>query len=248
MQVRTSILYLTLALLTVAGFGVPWGGAEPDPRNTIPCADPRGCPDLVVDPDTMDPSASRKKNFKENSCHVQEGMVPAGERTVVYFTFTTPNFGDGDLIVGRPEDRPDSFEFSSCHGHFHFKEYADYRVWTPDAFATWDALRDANPALTAEEVLAANPGLTFAKGEKRGFCVIDIILYTPPNPPKYALCEFQGISVGWADEYYDGLDGQFVDVTGLASGTYILEAEVNAERVYEEMDYTNNRAQVPITI
>ncbi|MGH2756437.1 MAG: lysyl oxidase family protein [Actinomycetota bacterium] len=204
----------------------------------VPCADPRGCPDLVVDPETMNPSV-HTKTFKENDCQVQEGTVDPGTRRILRFTYTTPNFGAGDLIVGRPEDHPEWFEFGECHGHFHFREYADYRLWTPDQYAQYEALRQQNPDLQASQVLAQNPGLQPIVGEKRGFCVIDIWPYQAA-PPKYVLCDFQGISVGWADEYVSDLDSQFIDVTGVAPGTYVLEAEVNSERLFEESDYTNN--------
>src|SRR5687767_6194079 len=97
-----TVLGIMTALFVVA-FGPTVVGQEP--ANQVPCSDPRGCPDLVVDPDTMAP-AKHTKDFKEQSCNVQEGMIPAGERTVMYFTFTTPNFGSGDLIVGAPGDHP----------------------------------------------------------------------------------------------------------------------------------------------
>jgi hypothetical protein len=238
---------LGLATFVIAvGFGPSVLGAEP--ANQVPCSDPRGCPDLIVDPDTMAP-ATQTKTFKENSCNVQEGMIPAGERTVMYFTFTTPNFGSGDLIVGSPDQHPEWFEWGECHGHWHFRDYADYRVWTQDGYAQWDAIRNANPDMMASEVLAAHPDLLddFKFGGKRGFCIIDVVLYDV-TPPKYLVCDFQGISVGWADEYHDGLDGQFVDVTGLAPGQYVLEAEVNAEWLYKEESYANNRASVVVTV
>ena len=248
-------IYTLLGLATVlvaAAFGPTALGQ--DPENQVPCTDPRGCPDLLVDAETMEPSL-HTMTFKENHCVVQEGMVDPGERKVVRFTYTTPNLGSGDLIIGDPNAHPEWFEFASCHNHFHFREYADYRLWTPDAYAKWDALRTANPDKAPAEVLAENPGLSFTFGAKLGFCVIDIWVYDATGgPPKYALCGgpgvpgFQGISTGWADEYDSDLDGQFVDVTGLASGTYILEEEVNPERLFKEEDYTNNSAAVPVTI
>lgn len=216
------------------------------PTPQVPCSDPRGCPDLVVDPETMEPSVHTKK-FKEKDCQVVEGATQAGTRRVLRFTYTTPNFGAGDLIVGNPDSHPEWFEFDSCHGHFHFREYADYRLWIPSQYERYEAIRSANPDLTPAQVLAANPDLQPVVGEKRGFCVIDIWPYSVA-PPKYFLCDFQGISVGWADEYWSDLDSQFIDVTGVPSGSYILEAEVNAERLFEESDYANNRTAIPVTI
>lgn len=224
----------------------PEGLAADGDVQQVPCSDPRGCPDLVVDPATMDPSV-HTKTFKPNDCQVQEGTTQAGKRQILRFTYTTPNFGAGDLIVGRPEDHPEWFEFGECHGHFHFREYADYRLWTPEQFAEYESLRRANPDLQASQVISQNPGLQPVVGEKRGFCVIDIFPYQAA-PPKYFLCDFQGISVGWADEYVSDLDSQFIDVTGVASGTYVLEAEVNSEQLFEESDYTNNWSSVTVQI
>lgn len=196
----------------------------------------------------MNPSVHTKE-FKPNDCQVAEGTTQPGTRTVLRFTYTTPNLGDGDLIVGRPEDHPEWFEYGECHGHYHFQEYADYRLWTPAQFAQYKAFRDANPDLTAAEALALNPHLAPIVGEKRGFCVIDIWPYLQkPGVPKYFVCELQGISVGWADEYGDWLDGQFIDITGVASGDYVLEAEVNAERVFKESNYRNNWSYRSVTI
>lgn len=187
------------------------------------------------------------RNFSPQSCAVREDMVEPGARRLVRFTFTTPNRGPGDLIVGVPDLHPEWFEEGTCHGHLHFREYADYRLWAPADFAAWDAFRKANPALSAQEALAAT-GLAPSEGHKQGFCVIDIVRYAPLVPPKYLLCDVQGISVGWADEYHSGLDGQWIDVTDVAPGPYVLEAEVNAEQLFTETNYANNRASVAMTV
>jgi hypothetical protein len=97
-------------------------------------------------------------------------------------------------------------------------------------------------------------------GHKQGFCVIDVYPSNLPcnyplDPPKYDFCEetrrrpaSQGLSVCWNDEYYFGYDGQWVDITGLPAGEYVLENEVNAERFFVEADYSNNAASVQVTI
>lgn len=242
MKKRTAILGCLLGVLST----VSSGGGSVSAATNVPCSDPRGCPDLITDPSTMQPHV-QQKNIKATDCQVVEGSTQAGNRKLLRFNFTTPNIGLGDLIVGRPEDHPEWFEWSDCHGHYHFKEYADYRLWTPSQKATYEAYRQAHPQLSASQALAANPTLTPIKGEKAGFCIIDVVPYTLPSVPKYLVCEFQGISVGWSDEYDASLDGQFVDVTGVPSGTYVLEAEVNSEHLYEESDYSNNRAYSTVT-
>lgn len=238
--------------LSLLGWGlVPPAFAEGE----IPCSDTSlptmGCPDLLVDPVRMLDANKVVRNFANNHCAVVEGMTEAGTRTLLRFTFTTPNLGTGDLIVGRPADHPEWFVFSPCHNHFHFRQYADYRLWTVDGYAAWVAARLQMPTATAQQVLAAHPELEddFLAGNKMGFCVIDIRSYTFVLGAKYQSCsQNQGISVGWADEYNQFLDGQWVDVTGVPSGRFVLEAEVNAERLYEEKDYLNNAAAIPVTI
>ena len=61
-------------------------------------------------------------------------------------------------------------------------------------------------------------------------------------------CGFQGISVCWADVYFPGLSGQWIDITGVRDGEYVLENEVNDKHFMTETDYSNNSAAVTIEI
>jgi len=212
----------------------------------VPCTDPRGCPDLETDPLTFAPF-QETRTFSPNSCAVREGVVEPGARKLLRFTFTTPNRGPGDLVVGVPETHPEWFEEGTCHGHLHFREYADYRLWTPADFQAWNAARAAAPDKTPAQVLAET-GLAPVEGHKQGFCLIDIRRYGGLPAPRYLLCQTQGISVGWADEYHWSLDGQWIDVTNVPLGTYVLEAEVNAERLFQETNYANNRAGLVVNV
>ncbi len=45
----------------------------------------------------------------------------------------------------------------------------------------------------------------------------------------------QGIQVGWADLYPPERDCQWVDITGVSEGDYILEVSVNPERLIPEL-------------
>ena len=57
----------------------------------------------------------------------------------------------------------------------------------------------------------------------------------------------EGISVGWSDVYEAWRDGQYIDVTGLAAGTYVLVHRVNASRLVES-DYANNASSVRLRL
>ncbi|MGB0653768.1 MAG: lysyl oxidase family protein [Thermoplasmatota archaeon] len=220
----------------------------------VPCSDEAGCPDLIVDARDLRQGFQRAETFSPSDCNVQEGSTEPGTRQLLRFSFTTPNIGLGDLIVGRPSQHPEWFEWGACHGHWHFREYADYRLWTVDGWLVWNTLRLAHPDATAQEVFDGYPDLTtgYVDGHKQGFCIIDLQLFFPASlagPGQYYSCgSNQGISVGYADSYYWGLDGQFIDVTDVPSGVYVLEAEVNAERLYVESDYVNNRGVMVVRI
>ncbi|MEO6667008.1 MAG: lysyl oxidase family protein [Nitrospiria bacterium] len=240
---------LSLVLIAVLALAIPAvvGTTSANHQPQIKCLVPGGiiCPDLWVDGNRFN-AFLQTRTFSSSSCDVVEGMSQAGTRQLLRFTFTTPNKGLADLIVGPPSGNP-NFVYSSCHGHYHFKQYADYRLWTPTQYATYDALRIANPGVQAHEIIEDNPNLQPIRGDKRGFCVIDLVQYGI-GVPRWQSCSNQGISINWADEYYWSLSGQYVDVTGVPSGTYVLEAEVNSEQLYEETNYDNNRASRTVVI
>jgi hypothetical protein len=261
---------ICLSLSATIFLSSPAGAQEPASlcETRVTCSDPRGCPDLVVDPNILRRDLMiLKERFRDDDCSVIEGEVVAGRRKLLLFTSNTPNLGRGDLIIGDPALRPDLFEYSTCHGHPHFKEYSDYRLWTPTGYAAWQELRGQNPDACVPDLLAAHPEVAsqMIAGHKQGFCIIDLYpsaLPCPyPGPAEfvYDYCDTfewdgvmykgnQGLSVCWADEYEYNIPGQWIDVTGLKRGDYVLEVEVNPERQFEESNYTNNAAAVEVKI
>lgn len=238
--------FLTVLLLLL-GLGAVRAAAQ-----VVPCGDPNGCPDLTVDASKLAQWKIDRATFSSSDCAVIEGEVSAGRRILLRFSFGSPNIGAGDLVVGNPSDHPDWFDFNTCHGHPHFKQYADYRLWTVDGYNEWSGLRRDNPGALSSDLLAqiANLGSKMISGRKFGFCTIDVYQYSgTAGPAKYDSClTNQGISVGWGDLYGYQLDGQWIDVTDIPGGTYILEGEVNAEHFFTEMDYTNNSATTVVKI
>ncbi len=257
-------------------------GARVDAQNAkaaqLGCGDPqgRGCPDLIVDrqfllaglfiqemesSDTASPDSTRL-----TECAVIEGCVTGdGVRRLLRFNSLTANLGPGDLVVGDPDDHPDLFAESSCHGHKHFNEYADYRLWTPAGYQNWLSLRPSIDSITNLDRYRTTLHDTLAGlqasgdlvvGRKQGFCVIDYLPFPIPgvltgSPPKYFGCGSggnQGISVGYADLYQTVLDCQWIDITDIPPGDYILEDEVNPERLFKEANYANNAAAIPVKI
>lgn len=58
----------------------------------------------------------------------------------------------------------------------------------------------------------------------------------------------EGISVGFGDAYAANLEGQFLPLTGLRAGRYVLIHRVNLNRRLQEQRYDNNAASVAIDL
>jgi Lysyl oxidase len=186
-----------------------------------------GCPlpDLTIDVDDLAASVEISDEvFSQDSCSIFEGCIGGpGQRTLLRFDLKTPNIGEGNLHLGFPEGNP-LFVFSSCHEHYHFEGYANYR------------LLDANMQVAAS-------------GHKQAFCLLDLDQVDPSaNPDPVYDCGYQGIQAGWADVYNKALTCQWVDITGVPAGDYLLEVTVNGAHQLAESSYTNNSVTVPVTI
>ena len=210
-------------------------------------------PDLIVDQNLLKSQIFlTEETFNRNSCTVQEGCVTSpGKHLLLRFMSSTPNIGKADLFVGNPADCIGTlFHFSECHQHLHFKEYADYRLWTPEGYRKWVAGRDltipTNTGINALLLQMAGANGELVVGRKQGFCLIDVVRYSSKaGPPVYQSCsDNQGVSVGWADQYGPQLACQFIQIDNLPEGAYVLEDHVNPEQLFPESDYTNNSSAV----
>ena len=239
---------LTLTFVAAAG---------PARADTDQCAVPNGSslPDLVMDGAELARQIQvTEEKFPKSGCTVVEGFVSTpGPHTLLRFTTSTPNIGSGSLVIGDPNQCPGLFTLSPCHGHLHFKEYTDYRLWTVDGYAMWVSGRDLTIPSDAgvNAVILADAAKTreLITGRKAGFCVIDSMRFDPDASPtpRFSSCSSnQGLSAGWSDRYDVRLDGQWVEVDGLKEGYYVLENHVNAEHLLPEEDYTNNSTAIKI--
>lgn len=161
--------------------------------------------------------------FNANACEIAETCIDGpGDRKLMRFDLETPNLGEGDLFLGDPSGN-DLFQYSACHDHFHFLGYARY------------SLVDGN-------------GAPVANGHKQAFCLLDFEQFDPNADPSQYNCGFQGISAGWSDIYSGSLPCQWVDITDVPPGNYTLVVEVNFDQILAESDYTNNVANIDVTI
>lgn len=191
----------------------------PDAPDASPFDAPPGMPDLQFAAGEMaNTVVVTADNFFADDCAVLEGCVgAAGRRILLRFDTVTANRGSGNLAVGVPPPPGESdevFQWSECHKHHHVANYASYELVD-----------------TAGTVITAR---------KQSFCLEDAEQVQPGAPATGYSCKNQGISRGWADVYSRYLPCQWIDVTGLPSGSYTLRIIVNPLKTIPESNYDNN--------
>jgi len=158
------------------------------------------------------------KYFAPDSCELAEACIGApGWRRVLQFNSSDENTGSSTLEIGAIDyyltgeqtlnDLYHIFEFHSCHQHYHFTHYGSFQYDAPGASTT----------------------------HKQGFCLqsTDRVANTENSPLHniYAGCEYQGVEVGWVDQYKMGLPCQWVDVT---------DVDTSAGPVTAPLTFTSN--------
>lgn len=119
------------------------------------------------------------------------------------------------------------YEFHPEHNHWHIGEVAQFEV------------RQGSPS---GPVVGAN-------SIKVGICLIDWYKLegnarTPDRAFWDCAAGFQGLSVGWVDQYHHALEGQSVNLTSVPDGDYYLVSTANYAGAFKELDYGNNTAWV----
>jgi hypothetical protein len=187
--------------------------------------------DLTIDAARLQASVVyRTHNFKAGDCALVEGCVGGtGKRNLMRFDVATPNVGTEDLVLGSPTDPNNSslFVYSPCHGHYHLTDYALYELLYPNG----------SPVVVNG---------TTVVGHKQAFCLEDFQQVDPTAGPAKFTCAYQGISRGWEDVYGSYLDCQWIDVTGVPPGDYLLRVTINFSKILPEKNLSNNTATVGV--
>ena len=177
----------------------------------FPVYDNGGKPDFVVDPQQF---VARMeivdRLFPEGSCAIEAKAVGgAGIRRILRFDTVVMNSGNGDLVVGDHSDPNNqyasSFEFTPCDGHYQIRDFAVYELLNKDRTVV-------------------------VTGHQQGYSFDDSLKYGSGKSNGYNLA-VQGITSGWAHKQQTG---QWIDITGVPEGDYIVRVTVNAAGTFDE--------------
>ena len=207
------------------------------------------------------------------SCYPEE-VAEQGARRCLRFDQVIANEGDGPFelryrMEGLANDQQlrqriyasdgtftdttvDSYEFHPVHAHFHYKNFGRAYLYGFRPDGTLEKIRESR---------------------KNGFCMIDVentrfgldpagAPYKGEAPRTYYFprCNtatehdehgtymVNGISVGWADVYNWFLADQYIEISGVPDGVYVLETLANPARTVHETNLDDDAARVTIRL
>ncbi|XP_047228143.1 protein-lysine 6-oxidase [Girardinichthys multiradiatus] len=182
-----------------------------------------GLPDLVPDPYYIQASAYVQRAPMYNlRCAAEENCLSSSAyrardydtRVLLRFPQRVKNQGTADFLPSRPRY---SWEWHSCHQHYHsMDEFSHY------------------------ELLESTTQRSVAEGHKASFCLEDTSCDYGYYRRYACTSHTQGLSPGCYDTYNADIDCQWIDITDVKPGQYILKVSVNPSYQVEESDYSNN--------
>jgi hypothetical protein len=209
---------------------------------------PTGAADLLPDLDQRAPSGLV--------------VVDAGEGFRLAFGSAVENSGAGPLVIEAsragtgvptmPADQRIRSDDGSTQvvegiGQLRYVHSSDHRHWHLLDFERYELRRAADYELVGED-------------RKTGFCLGDryatatgggrsAAFVTRCGLDRPGLLRLrQGISPGFGDDYAPALEGQYVDITNVPGGRYVLVHRVNPSGLLLESDYRNNAASLLVRL
>ncbi|KAM8874229.1 lysyl oxidase-like 5a isoform 2-T2 [Spinachia spinachia] len=191
-----------------------------------------GLPDLVPDPYYIQAASYiQRVQMYALRCAAEENCLSRSAshssvkdldyRVLLRFPQRVKNQGTADFLPLKPRHE---WEWHSCHQHYHSME----------AFSNYD-------------LLDVSTGQKVAEGHKASFCLEDTSC--DPGVRRRFACtsHTQGLGPGCYDTYHANIDCQWIDITDVPPGNYLLMVTVNPSRLVQESDFSNNEVRCDIT-
>ncbi len=249
-RLQRILLAGAVALFTIAGAGLALSVAEPQSRASsspvagalLPDLDPVAPSGLTVEAARSGPKRRWRLGFGSATENHGAGplVVEAGRSSRSEPTMTADQVIEtraGGRIVRRGVSRL-AFVRSPDHRHWHYLRFMRYELRTARGYRlvapdrkTGFCLGDRYDARDTPPAQPAEPAFT-------GHCNRD------PNALKVS----EGISVGYGDDYAAQLEGQYVDITALEAGRYVLVHRANAGGALRERTQANNASSLLVSL
>uniref|UniRef100_A0A667XNE4 Lysyl oxidase homolog n=1 Tax=Myripristis murdjan TaxID=586833 RepID=A0A667XNE4_9TELE len=190
-----------------------------------------GLPDLVPDPYYIQAASyiqrvqmyalrcAAEENCLSRSAY-RQSVSDLDYRVLLRFPQRVKNQGTADFLPVKPRHE---WEWHSCHQHYHSME----------AFSNYD-------------LLDISTGRKVAEGHKASFCLEDTSC--DPGIRRRFACtaHTQGLGPGCYDTYHANIDCQWIDITDVPPGNYVLKVTVNPSQLVQESDFSNNEVRCDI--
>uniref|UniRef100_A0A4W5LYU7 Lysyl oxidase homolog n=1 Tax=Hucho hucho TaxID=62062 RepID=A0A4W5LYU7_9TELE len=189
-----------------------------------------GLPDLVPDPYSIQAGAYiQRMQMYSLRCAAEENCLARSAstardidyRVLLRFPQKVKNQGTTDFLPVKPRHQ---WEWHSCHQHYH----------SMDAFSNYD-------------LLEVTTGRKVAEGHKASFCLEDTGCDAGFRRRYACTAHTQGLSPGCHDTYAANIDCQWIDITDVPTGNYVLRVTVNPSYHVQESDYSNNVVRCDVT-
>ena len=196
-----------------------------------------------------------------SGCRLDE-MIEEGARRCLRFDTIAANVGSGPLelryriepgleeaqLVQRiyrsdethVDRRAAGAELHAIHGHLHYEDFAVAKLWASNARG---------------HKLGMKPVRT---SDKNGFCLMDgERMKGSDTPRRYGCTDWEpslgvdhvtGISSGWADVYSHELADQYIEISGVDDGYYLLVTKLDPNRTLWERTRKDNTTSTQLRI
>jgi hypothetical protein len=243
-SICSAVICLVIVCLAAPAVSSPAGRLLP---NLLPLA-----PEAIHGPSTglLPFSATSVAPLVVDGCLPDE-MARAGARRCLRFDTAIANVGAGPLEVAYKVDGPEvdamqriyrrdgSFserfastsEFHPTHTHFHIKDFYVSRLWILDRSG---GIRGREPqATTLKNGFCPEDSSNYGGSEPRYSCRQDI-------ETEDGVQQIVGISSGWMDVYGYNLPDQYIEVSVVEDGRYLLEISIDPNDAFKESNEEDN--------
>jgi hypothetical protein len=190
--------------------------------------------------------------FEQTFANIGEGAaelhfaIPKDPADTSHHVFARTYFSDGhDHFADSPAG---TWEYHAAHHHYHYNNFVQSRLWAADSAghrAGTSPVRVGRKVSFCMEDERIDDALWGKKGVRpRTYIAPDCL--APVAQDAHFDYIIQGLTPGWDDIYQWYLPGQYIEVSGIPDGNYILETTADPDNELAESVESNNCGTVLI--